>query len=268
MQFKKIIPPSILASTVKYLWILKIEEEDLPYDEQILPYSWFELYFSFTQKASNLDGKDMPFELIDSSLTGLPSSAFDLTYSEPTFIVGVSFQPWAANLVLNQPASNFVANTAQFSDFDMNELLIHELQNATNEQAIVSLLTHYILEKRKSYEVDKIAAFITQTATLEPEFLKKKIDGMGYSRRRVEQRFLESTGVTIGKYQSSVRFEKSIDLLSLDSESSLTQIGLNAGYYDQSHFIREFKKFTNVSPKVFRKQMQGLKPMQKELVTG
>lgn len=37
-----------------------------------------------------------------------------------------------------------------------------------------------------------------------------------------------------------------------DSKQTLTEIAYEAGYYDQSHFIREFKSYTNLTPKQYR----------------
>ena len=37
------------------------------------------------------------------------------------------------------------------------------------------------------------------------------------------------------------------------SEMALTEIGYEAGYYDQAHFIRAFKSFTGLTPKEYRK---------------
>jgi AraC-like DNA-binding protein len=42
------------------------------------------------------------------------------------------------------------------------------------------------------------------------------------------------------------------------ANQTLTTIGLEAGYYDQSHFIREFKSFTNLTPKQYKEANTGL----------
>ncbi len=42
------------------------------------------------------------------------------------------------------------------------------------------------------------------------------------------------------------------------SNASLTQVGLDVGYYDQSHFIREFKSFTDLTPKEYRAEISYL----------
>ncbi|MCC6817036.1 MAG: helix-turn-helix transcriptional regulator [Saprospiraceae bacterium] len=57
-----------------------------------------------------------------------------------------------------------------------------------------------------------------------------------------------------------IQYNKYITSLNLlhNSNDSLTEIGLNAGYYDQSHFIREFKGFTDLTPKQYRDAKRGV----------
>ncbi len=42
-------------------------------------------------------------------------------------------------------------------------------------------------------------------------------------------------------------------LIQLHPKASLTQVGLESGFYDQSHFIRVFKKHHGCTPKQFQK---------------
>lgn len=51
--------------------------------------------------------------------------------------------------------------------------------------------------------------------------------------------------ILYNRYLSSLHFLHNSDL-------SLTQIDLEAGYYDQSHFIREFKSYTDLTPKEYQ----------------
>lgn len=48
------------------------------------------------------------------------------------------------------------------------------------------------------------------------------------------------------------KYISALNLLHSPSGLSLTQIGLEAGYYDQSHFIREFKSYTRLTPKEYQ----------------
>jgi AraC family transcriptional regulator len=55
-----------------------------------------------------------------------------------------------------------------------------------------------------------------------------------------------------GAYLRQIRIEKSLALLR-DRNLSLTDIALQCGFADQSHFIRCFREFLGVTPKAFRK---------------
>lgn len=39
-------------------------------------------------------------------------------------------------------------------------------------------------------------------------------------------------------------------------ESNLAQISMDLGYYDQSHMIKDFNKFTNTTPKMYIKSLK------------
>jgi len=66
--------------------------------------------------------------------------------------------------------------------------------------------------------------------------------------RRFSQDWLGMSTEEIIQYR---RYLYCLHLLS-HSKQKLTEIGYEAGYYDQSHFIREFKSFTNLTPKQYR----------------
>ena len=69
------------------------------------------------------------------------------------------------------------------------------------------------------------------------------------SRDAFEKRFRRAVGTTPKRYANIVRFRNLIG--GRHSGKNLTQIGLNAGYFDQSHFIRDFKTYTGRVPSEF-----------------
>ncbi len=65
--------------------------------------------------------------------------------------------------------------------------------------------------------------------------------------------FKEKTGMTIGEYIRKIKLDKACKDLAY-SKSTITEIALSSGFYDQSHFIRVFKQNFGTSPLKFRKQ--------------
>lgn len=65
--------------------------------------------------------------------------------------------------------------------------------------------------------------------------------------RYLQKLFLQYTGLTPKFYHKINRFQLSLKLVA-KREHSLTAIAYDCGYFDQSHFIREFKSFTGTTP--------------------
>lgn len=66
----------------------------------------------------------------------------------------------------------------------------------------------------------------------------------------VSKYFRKYFGCTFGEYIRRIRIEKSLSIIK-NSSFSLTEIGYECGFYDQSHFTRTFRKLTGFSPKSY-----------------
>ena len=72
----------------------------------------------------------------------------------------------------------------------------------------------------------------------------------------IVRKFKEVTGLKLSEYLTQIRLEHSIKMM-LVSDENLTSIALENGFYDQSHFNRNFKKYMEITPKQFRKVITG-----------
>lgn len=70
---------------------------------------------------------------------------------------------------------------------------------------------------------------------------------LGYTHRYCDMVFKQSMGMTIKKFASIARMQKAIRLLQND-DIDYDAIYEELGYYDQSHLINDFKKFTTYTP--------------------
>jgi AraC-like DNA-binding protein len=70
---------------------------------------------------------------------------------------------------------------------------------------------------------------------------------LGKSERQLERRFLARVGVSPKRFAILRRFERAVALAK--TSPSLTAAAHDAGYFDQSHFVRDFRRFTGHSPR-------------------
>jgi AraC-like DNA-binding protein len=68
------------------------------------------------------------------------------------------------------------------------------------------------------------------------------------SPRQFRRRCLEESGLTPKHLARVLRFRHACEIARAVGETDWAAIALDAGYYDQSHFIRDFREFTGQTP--------------------
>lgn len=83
-------------------------------------------------------------------------------------------------------------------------------------------------------------------------------DELAYSEQYINRLFKEQTGLSTKAYSNLVRFKKAWQLLmSQGKKTDLSELCQKCGYYDQSHMIKAFKKYTNQTPQALLKLLEN-----------
>ena len=77
---------------------------------------------------------------------------------------------------------------------------------------------------------------------------------MGYNQKYMDRVFHGETGMTMKKYATIIRLQAAIHYL---QEGKWDEVYEKLGYYDQSHFIKEFKKYTSLTPSQFSRKKKN-----------
>jgi AraC-like DNA-binding protein len=84
------------------------------------------------------------------------------------------------------------------------------------------------------------------------------MDETGWSRRVVTARFRSQFGVSPKTYARIVRFRRALRLLGrAGHDRTLADVAMDCGYYDQSHFTRDFVALAGCTPSAFRAETAG-----------
>lgn len=78
-------------------------------------------------------------------------------------------------------------------------------------------------------------------------------DSIGYSEQYIRKKFGEYIGFSPKKFSQIVKFQNSLDLILENGKADILDIIYGNGYYDQSHFIKDFKKFIKLTPIEYKK---------------
>ena len=144
--------------------------------------------------------------------------------------------------------TNRLVELDEFSAEDLNDQLLE----AKSERDRVVLLTRFLLtrlEQAKTRDrlVEEGLRLIHQYAgSITVRFLLERLH---ISERQFEKRFSQTVGVPPQFYIRVKRFNEAIRLLKTAQFERLTEVAYALNFYDQSHFIRDVKEFSGISPK-------------------
>ena len=112
----------------------------------------------------------------------------------------------------------------------------------------------YLLAKFGSkLVINPFVAFAVDAIRHEPGHLsiKKISDKVGYSQKHLISIFREHVGLTPKSFLKVMRFQKAIDEIASVKQVKWTDVALESGYYDQAHFINDFRDFSGFTPKEY-----------------
>ena len=73
-------------------------------------------------------------------------------------------------------------------------------------------------------------------------------DAIGLSAKRFIERFKIEVGVTPKRYCRIRRFQRAVTMANRGRDVEWTQVALDCGYFDQAHFIHDFRSFAGLTP--------------------
>jgi AraC-like DNA-binding protein len=173
-------------------------------------------------------------------------------------MLGIRFYPHTASMVLNDHVDQFNDYVTDFTAVDSIEI------KQLHEQLLNTLLLHDQLALLEAFLIKKVYTFQKKNSKFElvhnvvtemkhEDFCDDIQDvafRYGISSRYLQKLFLQYTGLSPKLYYKINRFQKSL-ILTNNKEESLTSIAYQSGYFDQSHFVRDFKFFTGLAPSAF-----------------
>lgn len=81
---------------------------------------------------------------------------------------------------------------------------------------------------------------------------------IGYSQKHFISMFKKQVGLTPKKYLRINRFQKALGEIERSGKIDWARIAQKCGFYDQAHFIADFKRFSEFTPEVYLKKKNHL----------
>ena len=256
MNYKTYAPTTDLNSFVKCFWTLESPAEKKPEKQRIIPDGCMEMIFHYGDlyKQYLEDGSFIiqPKCFVFGQIT-VP---LDIEPTGQTGIFAVRFHPDGFTPFTTMDINKMSNTTTSLHTlFDDEGLLLEEtiLTAPTNENRIKTIET-FLLERLISPEiVDRIAkSGLEILMRLNGQISVNKLsDELQINRKKLQRRLTSVIGLSPKQLSKIIRLQATLKILENDPFKSLTSAAYEGGYFDQAHFIKDFKEFTGLSPKQF-----------------
>jgi len=247
----QVLPPEILSPYIKHYLFLK----SLGSQRKILRlFSDGNTGIVFLLEQVHLSTNQNQY-LPSAFLYGQISNFQDLTLTEQTSFIIVVFQPDGLYKLLGMSARELKEQIVSTQDVfgqpakKLYDSLLH-LQQLTEKVNALNTFFYELAIQRKSPNHTLLSTVLQHIAYNKGLMtVEQLVHYSGYTERHVERIFAEQVGVSPKKFGSIVQLHSFLKLLRYKTnETSLTAISHQSGYFDQSHLIRTFKKYTGITP--------------------
>ncbi|MBO9729407.1 MAG: helix-turn-helix transcriptional regulator [Chitinophaga sp.] len=254
MQYQPSLP---LKSYVKGYWVFT-SEQDMT-NQTFFPSGYIDFAVNISGGTASTIINGRPIDMPNVEVLGQLTVPTRLTVTRGMMVLIARIFPYANALFFPNPISAFTNDSVDLEGLlgkVSAEFYDRLMQAPTIEQKVKELdqfLVQRLLGSKKRSNKVTMLERICSHISAEGELFNIKLlaHKYGFSERYIQQLFLDNVGLTPRVFFHIQRFNKSLELIHA-GEQSLTSIAYDCGYFDQAHFIREFKKFTGVTPSEIR----------------
>ncbi len=249
--FRRIAPGSGLEQIIECYWIIDSGDNDTKKVQKIVPDGFPEMIFHYKEPYMirlDADWELQPLNLI----AGQIRKHFYLGSTGRSGMVGIKYKPAALTHLFGIDMSTLTdkvvaADEVVGSYFDS---VIASLKHAVEIEEKTALLNSFfykLLAERplSPSKVDEALGFVfSSNGTVT---VKEMCGGLDISERQLERLFNEYIGLPPKFYSRIIRFSQIFQHIQ-KGDPFWTDTVYRTGYYDQSHFIKNFKAFTGEEP--------------------
>lgn len=188
-----------------------------------------------------------------SFIAGLYDCWVDVEGPLATTAIQVNLTPIAARRLFAVPMHELANRVIEFEDLlqGRERLLLEQLRNTGAWNARFDLLEGFLL-RRLAAAPAELAPVAWAWRRLEESRGHAAIGALageiGWSHRHFIAQFREHVGLPPRTVARILRFQRAVALVTRPGPVSLSRIALEAGYYDQAHFNRDFTEFAGSTP--------------------
>ena len=189
-------------------------------------------------------------------LSGARTRGFVIDTAQQDRVIGVQFHPGGSFPFFRMPSAEFENASVALTDlWPTNAASLREqLLAAPTVDAMFLILERCLLAQLvRPPELHPAVHYASSLFCRAPHAttVSQVIDKIGLSQRRFIELFRNQIGITPKAFCRVRRFQRVLQSVHRTRSVDWTDVALDCGYYDQSHFIHDFQAFSGFTPTVY-----------------
>lgn len=267
MEFQHFQPAKILAPYIRHYYIFE-SESHAAYEDTVFPSGDMEVIFNLGSGIWESFHENNFHQNPAIELWGQITRPLPIRSSGTHLMLGVRFFTHATSFLLDDEIGIFNDQVSDLTDVMGKDIrdLHQRLQEADSARTRIALLDDFFTGKliqasRRQDRLDKVGRILTSITKDPTENNIGRIAGtFGITTRYLHKLVYQHTGLSPKSFDKIHRFKTSLKLIG-ENKLPLTSIAYDAGYFDQSHFIRDFKSFTGLTPSAYLSNLSAVNQM-------
>ena len=259
IQFQHIAPHPMLRPYIEKMWLFESSGR-MPVDDLklVVPNGNIKLAVAFRNGiVAAMNGKSFTSKEHSISLTGLVDVPVILDADEDvaTGTIGVEFSPNGAYRFFHLSFDEIKNKIYPLNDIlgRISKQLEEQIANTEPLERKIFLLQRFLLKQLSLHKEDLVFEYcIDRIQSSKGKITVKELEKKtGYSSRWLNMKFADKIGASPKNISSITRFKQYYQALTAGNENGFMKNDFYEYYYDQSHFIKTFKRYTGLSPARF-----------------
>lgn len=212
----------------------------------------------YTRLKSKKSGENKFNTVTSCTLMGAQITPFKLMVEESHTTVSIIFQPGGLNRFLNIPMTELFDNGYSAREVVGREIeeLLDKSHDTISLHELDGIVQTYFLKKLSQVKEPLPIDFALQHLLINYNTNIDRIADMAcMSIRNFERKCKERLGMSAKMYARIARFHKAYKILERQPIISWADLTYEVGYYDQTHFIKDFKEFAKLTPTILHKEL-------------
>jgi AraC-like DNA-binding protein len=261
MLYKEFHPGTLLSAFVRCFWVLEGEQSQTSV-QRVVPDGSPEMVFHYGDPFQKWCDHTKRWEVQNPFLMiGQATQSLLLRPGLRTGVVGVRFHPYGAAPFLNFPLAELTNQIVPTSEVPFPQVpeVAERITLALTIAERIGVIRKFLEERLRSEPDRMLVAVVRFLAEhCEHTTICRLSAQFHTTERSLQRKFHQAIGLSPKQFMKTIRFQRVLKILQNRRDLPLAYVAQEAGYFDQSHFIHEFKEFAALSPSRYLAELHEL----------